>query len=117
MILRTDTIGHFEKPTEQNLKDAISYPNLTVRENDIVKLQVNDNCYIAVWIGSKEKGHRLVVRFDDRKVECASRIDSATAIELMKKYLNSDMSWFKSYSWDQPIVEKLLENIKRLTNS
>ena len=37
MILRTDTIGHFEQPTEQNIADAISYPNSMVQENDIVK--------------------------------------------------------------------------------
>jgi NAD(P)-dependent dehydrogenase (short-subunit alcohol dehydrogenase family) len=38
MILRTDTIGHFEKPTETKIREAISYPGENATENDIVKL-------------------------------------------------------------------------------
>ena len=35
MILRTDTIGHFEKPTETNIREGISYPGENATENDI----------------------------------------------------------------------------------
>ena len=57
MQLRTDTIGHFNSPTEDNIKNAISYPNDIVIENDIVKLQINDDYYLCFWIGTEKKGH------------------------------------------------------------
>ena len=56
MILRTDTVGHFDNPTEEDIKKAISYPNGNFHENDIVKLMMNKKSYLAVWIGKKENG-------------------------------------------------------------
>ena len=110
MILRTDTIGHFENPTEDDIQKAISYANGDVCENDIVKLMINDESYLAVWIGKKENGHRLVFRHGkDIFVECDKKIDSNSAIQIMTKYLRRDMSWFKKYNWNQSIGKKFLE--------
>ena len=110
MILRTDTIGHYENPTEDDIKKAISYADGDFCENDIVKLIMNDGYYLAVWIGKKENGHRLVFRHgEDIFVECDKKLTSETAIQIMIKYLHQDISWFKEYKWNQSIGEKFLE--------
>jgi hypothetical protein len=43
MILRTDTIGHYERPTDLNIRAAISYPGENARENDLVKLMIDED--------------------------------------------------------------------------
>ena len=76
MILRTDTIGHFERPTEMNIRAAISYPGNNTRENDLVKLMVDDENYLCVWIGKKEAGHILELRCHSCKIVCQKRLNS-----------------------------------------
>ena len=60
MRLRTDTIGHIDKPTETDIQSAISYPGKKASENDLVKLMVDDTNYLCVWIGKKEIGHKCI---------------------------------------------------------
>ena len=111
MILRTDTIGHFDTPTEENIRAAISYPDENVRENDLVKLMIDDENFVCVWIGKREVGHRLELRFGPTKVESHRRLDSEGAADILIRYLHGDMSWFIELTWDQPVVVKLLENL------
>ena len=111
MKLRSDALGNFDNPTAQNIEDAILYPN---SENYIVRLDANDYDYLARWVGSKDVGHRLVLRFDNTTIECSKKLDSNTAIIIMKKYLIQDMEWFKEYSWNQPISEKFIQNLCKI---
>ena len=37
MKLRTDTIGHFESPTEDIIRDAVAYSGEGAHEGDLVK--------------------------------------------------------------------------------
>jgi hypothetical protein len=115
MILRTDTIGHFEKPTEANIREAISYPGENARENDLVKLMIDDENCLCVWIGRKESGHLLEFRCRSNKVACKTRLNSETAIQIMVKYLNGGMSWIDEFSWEKSISQKFLENLQILT--
>jgi hypothetical protein len=114
MILRTDTIGHFKRPTEKNIRAAILYPGENVRENDLVKLMINEDSYICVWIGKRENGHLLELRFRSNKVTCRKRLSSEDAIQIMIKYLHGDISWFNEFSWDKSISQKLLKNLQIL---
>ena len=116
MQLRTDTIGHFDNPTEENIRNAISYPGQRAHENDIVKLQINERYYLCFWIGKKEKGHRLFLKFGKKQLECDKTFSSEKAVEVMIQYLHRDMSWFKSYNWNQPISEQFMENIQIIIN-
>ncbi len=43
MKLRTDTIGHFDNPTVDNIHDAVSYSGEGAQECDIVKLMDDVN--------------------------------------------------------------------------
>ena len=117
MILRTDTIGHFKKPTELNIQAAISYSGENARENDLVKLMIDDDNYICIWIGKREIGHLLELRFRSNKVSCKKHLSSESAIQVMMEYLHGDMSWFKELSWDKSISQKLLENFQILVES
>ena len=59
MIFRTDTIGHFKRPTELKIRAAVSYPGENARENDLVQLMFdedNDPQSLPVW---KQPGIRL----------------------------------------------------------
>jgi hypothetical protein len=117
MILRTDTIGHFNNPTESNIRAAISYPGENARENDLVKLMIDDDNYICIWIGKREIGHLLELRFRTNKVTCKKYLSSENAIQIMIKYLHGDISWFNELSWDKSISQKLLDNLQILAES
>jgi len=117
MILRTDTIGHFKKPTEINIRAAISYPGENARENDLIKLMIEDDNYLCLWIGKREIGHLLELRFRSNKVTCKKKLSSESAIQIMIKYLHGDISWFNELSWDKSISQKFLENLQILAES
>jgi len=112
MILRTDTIGHFEQPTELNIQSAIAYPGENVSANDLVKLMIDDQNYLCVWIGTKEIGHTLELRMGSNKIACKEKFDSETAITVMIQYLKGNTTWLKNYSWEKSISQKFLENIQ-----
>jgi hypothetical protein len=112
MILRTDTIGHFEKPTETNIREAISYPGENATENDIVKLMIDDENFLCVWIGKKDVGHLVELISGSNKVACKERFSSENAIQIMIKYLHEDISWVDNFSWEKTLSQKLLENIQ-----
>jgi hypothetical protein len=40
MQLRTDNIGHFDYPTEDNIKDAVVYSGEGGQKGDVVKLML-----------------------------------------------------------------------------
>ena len=116
MILRTDTIGHFKSPTEINIRAAISYSGENARENDLVKLMIDEDNYLCVWIGKRDIGHLLELRFRSNKVTCKKRLRSESAIQIMIKYLHGNISWFNEFLWDQSISQKLLENFQILAS-
>lgn len=114
MRLRTDTIGHIERPTEKDIHSAISYPGEKASENDLVKLMIDDQNYLCIWIGKKETGHRLEIKTNSAKLTCQERFDTECAIQVMIKYLHGDLGWFNEYAWDKSISQKFLENIELL---
>ena len=97
MILRTDTIGHFDDPKEKHIQSSISYPGENASENDLVKLMIDEENYLCVWIGKKETGHTLELRVKSAKITCKERFGSETAIRVMIKYLHGDISWVNQY--------------------
>lgn len=70
MKLRTDTIGHFESPTEDNICDAVIYSGEGAQENDLVKLMIDEEHFVSVWIGQRSDGHTLILRSGSWKSEC-----------------------------------------------
>jgi len=115
MILRTDTIGHFEFPTEMSIRSAILYPGEKASKNDLVKLAIDDNNYLCIWIGKKEIGHTLELKIKSIKRTCKEKLDSKNAIQVMIKYLNGEIAWINEYLWDKSISQKLLENLQLLS--
>ena len=115
MELRTDTIGHIEKPTEIDIRSAISYPGEKASEHDLVKLMIDDTNYLCVWIGKKETGHTLEIKTDKTKLTSKEKIESESAIQVMIKYFHGDLEWVKQYSWEKSISQKFFENIQLLT--
>jgi hypothetical protein len=87
--------GHFKRPTGINIRAAISYPGENARENNIVKLMIGEGYYLCVWIGKREIGHLLELRFHSNKVTCKKRLGSESAIQIMIKniYGSMRMSW------------------------
>jgi hypothetical protein len=114
MILRTDTIGHFENPTEINIKSAISHPGENASENDLVKLVIDAENYLCVWIGKEKKGHTLELRIKSVKATCKKRFDSENSIRLMIRYLGGDITWVNEYSWEKSASQRLMESIQLL---
>ena len=114
MKLVSDTIGKKNNPTENDIINAIAYSDGEEGfcSEDIVRLEIDQDNYMVVWIGNKQTGHRLeLIKKDNRAKECVARFDSETAIHLMTRYLNGKISWEKEYQWKKPLIQEVLDNL------
>lgn len=117
MMLFSDTIGRKEQPTEEDIKKAIAYAGEKFNVNDLVKLEIDQDNYLSVWIGDKQTGHRLEIRRRGAKnQEIILHIDSYTASKLMISYLNGSIDWMKDYQWKKTAVVQFLDNLELLQN-
>jgi len=117
MKLVSDTIGRKDNPTEKHIRDAIVYSDGEggFCSEDLVRLQIDQDNYLVIWIGNKQTGHRLeLIQKGNKAIECVSRFDSETAIQLMTGYLNGNISWVKEYQWKKPLIQELLDNLEHL---
>lgn len=117
MKLISDTIGRRDNPTEKDIRDAIAYPDGEegFHSEDIVRLEIDQDNYLVIWIGNSQTGHRLeLIEKANKAIECVSRFDSETAIYLMTSYLNGNIAWAEEYQWKRPIVQEFLDNLEHL---
>src|SRR6266446_3818989 len=102
MKLRTDTIGHFDSPTEEDIRAAIAYAGEGARDGDLVKLMADEGHFLCIWIGQRPVGHRLILKSEPWKVECTQKLSSETVVDLMLSYLHEDQSLLKRLHWTRP---------------
>lgn len=114
MELRTDTIGHFESPTEDNIRDAVSYSGEGAQEGDLVKLMTDEDNFICIWIGQRSAGHRMIFKSGGWKLECTEKQSSEVIVNLMVGYLQGDLAPFRKFRWTRPFDQVFLDNIKKL---
>ena len=114
MKLRTDTIGHFENPTEDIIRDAVVYSGEGAREGDLVKLLADEGNFLCIWIGQRSAGHRLIFRSGPWKLECTEKLSSEMVVDLMVRYLHEDLSTLKEIQWTRPFDQAFLDNINKL---
>jgi hypothetical protein len=117
MKLRTDTIGHFDNPTANNIRDAVSYSGEGGQEGDLVKLMNDDEHFLSIWVGQRSIGHRLTLRSGAWKLDSAEKLSSEMVVNLMVRYLHDDLSKLKELEWTRPIDKVFLDNIMKLKNS
>ena len=116
MELRTDTIGHFDTPTEENIRNAVKYSGEGAREGDIVKLMRDEENFVSIWIGHRSSGHILILRSGPWKSECTERVTSEKVVDIMIKYLQNDLSPLKEMQWQRPFDMVFIDNIMKLKN-
>ena len=114
MKLRTDTVGHFDNPTEDILRGAIVYSGEGGQEGDLVKLMVDEDHFLCIWVGQRSAGHRLTLRSGPWKVECTEKLSSEMVLDLMSSYLREDLSPLKKLPWTRPLDKIFLDNIRKL---
>jgi len=114
MKLRTDTIGHFEDPTEDIIRDAVIYSGEGAREGDLVKLMTNEENFLCIWIGQRSAGHRLIFRSGPWKLESTEKLSSEMVVHLMAMYLHGDISALKGIQWTRPFDQVFIDNIYKL---
>ena len=117
MKLVSDTIGRKDNPTEKHIRDAIAFSDGDEGfcSEDIVRLQIDQDNYLVIWIGNKQTGHRLeLIQKGNKAIECVSRFDSERAIQLMTSYLNGNITWIKEYQWKKPVIQEFLDNLEHL---
>ena len=117
MKLRTDTVGHFNNPTEDNIRDAVTYSGEGGQEGDIVKLMYDEENFLSIWVGKRSIGHRLTLRTGTWKLESAEKLSSEIVVDLMVRYLHNDLSTLKELQWTRPMDKIFLDNIMKLKNS
>jgi hypothetical protein len=114
MILRTETIGHFENPDESLIRDSISYSGEGAQEGDLVKLMTDETSYISIWIGRRTIGHSLTLRSGSWKLDCSERLSTEDVIELFCDYMRGNTTSLAKLSWTRPIDRKLIDNLLNL---
>ena len=113
MELRTDTIGHFENPTEDNICDAVAYSGEGAQEGDIVKLMTDEEHFLCIWIGKRSVGHILILKSGRWKLECTEKLTSEMVVDYMVKYLHEDFSTFNKIKWTRPFDKVFFDNINK----
>ncbi len=114
MQLRTDAIGHFDSPTEENIHEAVKYSGEGSEEGYIVKLMIDEEHYISIWTGRRSVGHRLIFRSGPWQAECIEKLSSEKVVDLMTQYLHNDLSSLKELQWTRPIEKIFLDNLMKL---
>ena len=117
MKLVSDTIGRKDNATEEDIRNAIAYADGEEGfcTEDIVRLEIDQYNYLVFWIGNRQTGHRLeLIQSGKDTIECVSKFDSETAIQLMTSYLTGNTDWVKEYQWKTPVVVELLDNLEHL---
>ncbi len=117
MQLRTDNIGHFDNPTEKNIRKAVTYSGEGGQEGDIVKLMSNEDNFLSIWIGKRSVGHRMTLRTGPWKLDSAEKLSSEIVVDLMIRFLHNDSSALKNIQWTRPLDRVFLDNIMKLKNS
>jgi len=112
MKLRTDNFGHFDNPTEKNIRDAVTNSG----EGELVKLMSDNENFLSIWVGQHSVGHILTLRTGEWKLDSAKKLPSELVVDLMIKYLHDDLSTLKEIQWTRPIDKVLLDNIMKLKN-
>lgn len=112
MKLRTDNFGHFDNPTEKNIRDAVANSG----EGDLVKLMSDNEHFLSIWAGQCSVGHILTLRTGEWKLDSAEKLPSKLVVDLMIRYLHDDLSRLKDIQWKRPIDKALLDNIMKLKN-
>jgi len=114
MKLRTDTIGHFDNPTEDILHDAIVYSGEGGQKGDLVKLMIDEDHFLCIWVGQRSEGHKLILRSGSWKNECTEKLSSEIVLDLMISYLHENLSPLKKLQWSRPFDLIFLDNIIKL---
>jgi hypothetical protein len=114
MILRTDTIGHFDNPTESIIRDAIIYSGEGAYNGDVVKLMKDEGNYISIWIGKRTTGHALTLRSEKWKLDCSEKLSTEKVIGLFCDYLRGNMNEIMKLKWKRPIDKELIDNLLKL---
>ncbi len=117
MKLRSDTIGHFDNPTETNIRDAVVYAGEGGHEGDLVKLMNSDEDYMSIWVGQRSIGHTLTLRSGQWKLASSKKLSSEMVVDSMLRYLHGDLSRLNELHWTRPIDKVFLDNVMNLKNS
>ena len=112
MKLRTDAIGHFDVPTEDNIRNAL----VCSEEGDLIKLMTDDEHFLSIWFGQQSEGHILILRSGPWKLECTQKLSSEVVACLMFRYLVHDLSPLQELQWTRPFDKVFLDNITKLQN-
>ena len=110
MILKTDAIGHFDMPTEDNIREAFA----SSANGELIKLMSDDEHYLSIWFGKPSIGHTLTFKSGPWKHESAEKQSSEMVVNLMLKYLFGDLSPLKELQWTRPLDQVFLDNITKL---
>jgi hypothetical protein len=113
MKLKTDTIGHFDNPTEDIICDAVVYSGEGAHEGDLVKLMTDEDNFLCIWVGQRSAGHRLILKTGHWKQECIEKLSSERVVDLMVRYLHEDFSEFNKIQWTRPFDRVFLDNLNK----
>ncbi len=120
MILRSDTIGIIENPTEVDIKNAICYAdNKKAYVGYFVNLLTDveyDGDFLSISLNTKDIGHSITLRIGDDKITCTDNFKNETSRELATRYLHRDISWIHEYKWKEHMSKAFIKNLEKIVN-
>lgn len=118
MILRTDTIGRIDNPTEVDIKKAVFYAdNKKAYVGDFVNVLTDveyDGDFLSISLNVKDIGHSITLKVGADKITCTNNFNNKTSRELATRYLHGDVSWIHEYNWKDHMSKTFLKNLKNI---
>ena len=112
MILRSDTIGKIESPSDKDIDKALYHNGKRPQNNDIVKIEKPNGDYLSAWYFEDYDRFDLTHRQDGVQKKSSSKLTIQEVSRYLKQYNNNDLSFVNDLSWEKTACQILLENLK-----
>jgi len=82
-----------------------------------VKLMVDNEHFLSIWVGQRSTGLNLTLRSGAWKRDSVEKQSSEIVVDLMVRYLHNDLSKLNELEWTRPVDKVFLDNIMELKKS
>ena len=105
--LRSDTVGNFDDPSQQDIEHAFHPQGVIPEYHDIIKLIKSDGDYLAAKFFTKEGRCQVAHKHDDMQLDGVELFTIDGAVKVFKRYLQNDISWTRDYHWKKGLGQLL----------
>lgn len=108
-ILRSDTAGHFQNPSPQDVEHAFHPQGVMPGYHDIINLLKSNGDYLAAKFFTEEGRCQIAHKHSGMQLDTVELLRIDEAVEIFKRYLRNDLSWTHGYYWKKAFGQLVKE--------